>query len=229
MPPKFQSSFIPKGAVVSGTGGHTAPVKKERSILGFIAMVVFALSLLAALLALGYKFYLDYSIKTMAAELDAARGNVEPETVLEITRLNNRLLSTEGLINQHVVLSPLLSLLEASTVRTVRFTDFSFNMNNKELKIALKGEASSYSNLAAQAEILKESKSFINPVFSDLALDERGNVRFSFNADINPDLVSYRKVVELTAPIIEEVEAPVETATSTPVSLESGTTTPQGN
>src|SRR3989344_2155600 len=104
MEPKFQSSFIPKGPVVSNVGIPSAKVGKERSLLAFVSIVIFTLSVLAAVLVFGYRLYLNYSIAGMVSDLENARASLEPETVTELTRLNDRLLSTEELINSHIVL-----------------------------------------------------------------------------------------------------------------------------
>ncbi|OHB05333.1 MAG: hypothetical protein A3A26_01970 [Candidatus Zambryskibacteria bacterium RIFCSPLOWO2_01_FULL_47_14] len=199
MPPKFESSFIPKGPTFSaGTNfGVPAPARKgERTLLGFIAIILFILSVVAAAGVLGYKFYLNYSIKNMEQALEAGRASLQTETVVEITRLNNRLLSAEALIDGHTVLSPVFRFLDSATLKDVRLTDFFYNALTAEPRVIIKGEARSYTALAQQAEFLKESDLFENPIFGDLRLDDEGNVEFSFEAEAAAGLLSYRREME---------------------------------
>jgi hypothetical protein len=226
MEPKFQSSFIPKGPTASNVSSSGAPIRKTKSILGLIAMVAFSLSVLGALGVLGYKFYLNYSIKAMAVELEAGKASIEEETVKEIMRLNNRILATGELIDQHLILTPLFNFLEASTLRSVRFSEFRYSAEGEQLKLMMKGEARGYSALALQAELFKRSKNFINPVFSDLSLDERGNVTFSITTGVDQSFLSYGREVERLNAASQPIIAPVTTtpASTTPVTA---TTTPR--
>lgn len=224
MEPKFQSSFIPKGPTASSGVMPGAPVRKERNILSFVAMVIFILSVVAAVGVFGYKFYLSYSIKSMATELEARKANLEQETVDEIRRLNNRILATEDLLESHIALSPLFGLLESSTLSNVRFTNFDYRTSERGFEVLLQGEARGYAVLALQADLLNKNKNFINPVFSDLSLDDEGNVVFSFRAHVSPTLLSYKRGIESSENLSAPLTQPVATSTSTTPSA--GTTTP---
>lgn len=220
MEPKFQSSFIPKGPTASAGAMPGAPVRRERSILSFVANIIFALSVIAAVGVFGYKFYLNYSIESMAAELEAGKANLEQETVDEIRRLNNRILATEDLLDGHLVLTPLFNFLEASTLRNVRFTEFDYISNEKGLEVIMKGESRGYSALALQAEIFQKNKDFLNPLFSDLTLDDEGNVVFTFRSQVSSTMLSYERELERTGQ--PEIVAPAPSATSTATSTPSG-------
>src|SRR5690606_6243391 len=137
-----------------------------------------------------------YSLDNMAIELEAKRAEIEEETVAEILRRNNRLISAGSLINSHTALSPFFAFLEASTLGSVRFSDFHFEFVERAPLVSMRGEAESYSALALQADVLNKSSNFRNPVFSNIALDESGNVTFSFEAELDPALISYRRAVE---------------------------------
>jgi hypothetical protein len=78
----------------------------------------------------------------------------------------------------------------------VRYTDFSYNTSNKGLELMLKGEARGYTALAAAAEVFNENKAFQEPSFSDLRLDEKGNVVFTLSLRVDPTFLSYKKLVE---------------------------------
>lgn len=220
MEPKFQSSFIPKGPIASSASPTSPKIKRPTSILGLVSTVIFSLSVLSAVFVFGYKFYLEYSIKAMAAELEAAKASIEEETVKEIVRLNNRILATESLIDSHMVLSPLLFYLEASTLRNVRFTGFAYSLKEGQPVLIMKGEARGYAALAQQAEVFKRNNDFKNPIFSDLSLDDKGNVVFQFTTEINRNFLSYSREVE-RLPATNNQRPPTNTATTT-----GATTTP---
>lgn len=218
MPPKFQSSFIPKGPIASSPGISAAPKRGEKSLLSFLALIIFSLSIVAAVGAFGYKLYLNYSIKNMTAELETERAQMDQESLDEIKRLNNRMVAASELINRHVAMTPLFRFLESSTLQDVRFTEFAYDVDdNNALKLIMRGEAVSYAALALQAETFNQSKDLKNPVFSDLSLDESGNVAFTFQADVEQGFLSYRKEVE-------RMQANITTAPATTTSATASTT-----
>ena len=217
MEPKFQSSFIPKGPIVSNVPG--APIgrrtRQEKSLFYILASTVFIMSVLSASGVFGYKFYLKYSIDKMGADLEDARMTLQPEVIRELTRLDNRLLSSQKLLARHQILSPLFEFFEVSTPKTVRFKDFSYTKTPQGLELKIIGEARGYAALALQADIFDKSQYFKTPIFSDLSLNEKGDVNFSFKAMLDPTLVSYeRKVEKLGTPSIMLTE-PTSTSTAT--------------
>ena len=159
-------------------------------------MLIFSASVLLALGVFGYQLYLGYSIKSMALGLESARAALEPETVNELTNLNKRIISTEELISLHWTLSPLFDFLEKNTLKAVRFETFKYALTQRGLEVEMKGEARGYSALALQAEAFNQSELMEGPVFSDLNLDDEGNVVFSVSAGINQGLLSYRRQAE---------------------------------
>ena len=216
MEPKFQSSFIPKGPISSTI--PSAPMGRktqEKSLFSFLAWIIFNISVVLALGMFGYKFYLKYSIDQMGVDLENARATLQSEVINELTRLDNRITSSRELILAHQSLSPLFAFLEVSTPRTVRFSDFRYSMTQQGLELSMVGEARGYAALALQAEIFDKSPYFKDSIFSDLRLNTKGDVTFSFKAIVDPSLVSYgREVERLGAPV--PTPSATSTATSTP-------------
>src|SRR3989344_4992453 len=201
MEPKFQSSFIPKGPLASSVASPIPGQKtKGRGLLAFLALVTFIISVVLALGMFGYKFYLKYHIDEMGTALEEARATLQPETIRELTRLDDRIISTKELVSKHRALTPLFEFLEISTSRTVRFNSFSYSTTDRGLELDMKGEARGYAALAFQADIFNKSKYFKDPIFSDLNLNEKGSVVFSFTAVVDPSLVLYKQQAESTPP-----------------------------
>ena len=197
MEPKFQSSFIPKGPLASSAKDPFSRQKtKERSLPAYLASIIFITSIVLALGMFGYKFYLKYRIDKMGVALEETRATLQPETIRELTRLDNRIISTKELVSKHRALTPLFEFLEISTSRTVRFNSFSYSTTDRGLELDMKGEARGYAALAFQADIFNKSKYFKDPIFSNLNLNEKGSVTFSFKATVDPSLVLYKGRVE---------------------------------
>lgn len=228
MEPKFQSSFIPKGPLVStGTATRTSR-EASRSILGTLAVFIFTLAILLSVGVFGYEFYLKANISKMTDNLATAKKSLQPETIKKIADLDSRIISTKDLLENHIVLSPLFDYLENSTLKSVRFTQFGYVTTEKGLELTMRGQARGYSAVASQSEIFNNSKYFKEPIFADLDLDDKGNVTFSFKAKIDPSIVSYRGdvdkrgVVQTVVPV-----APVATTTAATSTPRSATSTPQ--
>lgn len=193
MEPKFQSSFIPKGPV-SPSGNFNAP--KSKSLVSTIAVFIFALSIVMAIGVFGYERYLLARIGTMGSDLETARTTIKPEVIKDLSRMDARITSTATLLKKHTALSSLFKFIEANTLRNVRFTEFSYGTTDKGIILSMKGEARGYSAVALQSEMFNRSPYIKTPVFSDLDLDTKGNVTFSFQATLDPLLISYEKSIE---------------------------------
>lgn len=196
MEPKFQSSFIPKGPVSVSHEQLANKPKKKGDLLSTLSATLFVISVLFAIGTFGYNFWLDYSIRNMDAELDRIRATISPETVEEIIRLDNRLISTKELLDKHIALSPVFEFLESSTPSSVRFNGLEYSLTDKGHEIRLFGEATSYASLALESDVINRSDDFRNTVFSDLNLNQQGNVAFSLSAVLGPEILSYDRVAE---------------------------------
>lgn len=227
MEPKFQSSFIPKGPIA--TSSSIARVQTgQKSILGFIATIIFVMAIIAAALVFGYNKYLSYQIGQMGSDLEAARANIEPEAIQELVRLDGRINSTNALLSKHTTLTPLLELLEDYTVSSLRFTSFTLLPTDDGLRLSMEGEARNYSTIAQQEEVFSSRTLLKDQNFSELALDDVGNVTFTFTAIIDPSLISYQRSIESSPlPPAVSTTSPVSAgASATSSSRSTATSTP---
>jgi hypothetical protein len=197
--PKFQSSFIPKGPVSSGGTLPAAGKGRQRDFVSTVAGLVFTLSLITAVGVFLYTFYLNYSIARMGEELESARASLSVSTINEILRLDARIVSTDELLKKHRVLSSVFDFLESSTPKSVRFTEFSYETTKDGPQLILRGEAESYAALALEADIIGKSQNLENPVFSELELDDKGNVAFLVKAVPSSQTLLYQSLVERSA------------------------------
>ncbi len=199
MEPKFQSSFIPKGPISSGlsSGGMPVTRRKQTDFFSLVAVAIFTISIVLAGGVFLYKIFLNYSITQMQGQLIEARATLQPEVVNELIRLSSRIVSTESLVKSHKVTSPIFDWLEVSTPKTVSYTSFDFTTTNKGLELTIQGQARGYAALAAVADVINKATTyFTTPIFSDLRLDEKGNVIFTFRALVQPSALTYERVVK---------------------------------
>ncbi len=221
MDPKLQSTFIPKGAAPHSIGTGIYVNRKESvgpSIIGLLSLIIFVVAVLAAGGVFGYKEYLVHDIGSMGDQLTAAKANINPDQIKQITDLNTRIISTKKILLGHTVISPLFSLLETSTVKEVAFTEFHYtNPGSGMIGVTLAGLAKGYDVVALQSNVFSGNSAIKNPVFSDLKLNDKGQVAFTFNASIDPNLVSFQKIIQGQAPV-------GGASTSTPAATQATTT-----
>jgi hypothetical protein len=57
------------------------------------------------------------------------------------------------------------------------------------------GLAVGYSSVALQSDLFAKNKNLIDPVFSNLVLDEKGNVIFDLEFSVDPSFVDYKQML----------------------------------
>jgi hypothetical protein len=197
MEPNFKTSFIPKKPMVEE---RAAPARS----IGIFTIISFFI-LFAVLLATGglffYKGVLAKNIKDMQVQLNVAKNRFEPSKITELKMLDKRLRASTEILSKHIAISPVFEALSAITMKNVRYTNFSYTLGaekDAKVKIQLKGVAVGYRSVALQSELFAtkdEGKNFIEPVFSGLALDDKGNVIFNLEFSVDPSFVDYRQMI----------------------------------
>lgn len=192
MAEQFQTSFIPKKTFDVGPVPKAA-ASSVSGVISFIAVILLVLSVVSAAGVFLYERFLLTSIKNKEETLERAKSAFEPELIRELSRIDAKFTIGEQLLDSHVAPSGLLDLLEDVTLETVRFTGFSYLSDSEGLRMTLQGEARSFASVALQSDELGRNRSLRETAFTDLTLDERGNVQFTVSAIIDPALVSYRE------------------------------------
>ncbi|MDQ3076956.1 MAG: hypothetical protein M3Q63_02825 [bacterium] len=211
MDPKFQTTFIPKKPLIQTTNNrppHTI------NFFTLISLIIFITTVILAVGVWGYQKYLTKNITTLETTLNTELEKFEPSLVADLGRLDTRLKSAKSLLNQHIALSSLFDFLSKVTLPTVRFSSFRYAINGQKITLTMSGQARSFSSVALQASELQQEKNLNyiqNPLFSNLNLDEAGNVNFDFTGTVDSSKILYRNY-------INNVEVPsTVVATSTSV------------
>ena len=181
-------------------------VVSTRSV-GFFTIVSFFI-LFSVLLATGgiffYKGILAKNIIQMENDLNLAKNRFEPSKITELQLLDKRLRASTEILSKHIAITPIFEALSSITMKTVRYTKFSYIFGNEKdlqnLKVIIKmsGVAVGYRSVALQSDLFTtkdEGKSFIDPVFSNLTLDDKGNVLFDLEFSVDPSFVDYKQTI----------------------------------
>lgn len=194
MEQNFQTSFIPKKMIVKER------VEMPRSV-GF-STIVSIFILFATVIGTGglffYKTVLQKNISSMEQDLKEASNRFEPAKIAVLQDLDNRLTAANDILSKHVVVSPIFQALQDITLKTVRFTKFSYTLptdGSGKVSVSMAGVAIGYRSVALQADLFAKNKNLIDPVFSNLQLDDKGNVNFDLNFSVDARFVNYKQLV----------------------------------
>ncbi len=206
MADQFQTSFIPK---------KTAETEPRESFSGaglslFIGILTLVISVVLTGGVYGYDAYLKGAVQRKEEQLQQQREAFAPELIREMARLSDKIAAAEGLLNKHVAVSEIFELLQQTTLKTVRFTSFTFNNTDRGIQVALQGEGLSFTSVALQADEFSRNPNLSGTIFSGFALNNFGNVTFSASTVVNPNLISYSKGMERRGSAsVQEIYNPV--------------------
>lgn len=193
METKFQTSFIPKQPVTSEAPHHTSAA----SLFFLFSFIIFMASLASAGGVFIYSEIIKKNINDGKNQLTLNRNAFDPNTISQITRLNDRINAADFLLKKHKSVSTLFLVLSNATLKNVRFSDFNYAGAEDKIVLSMRGQATSYETVALQAKEFTNpnlKNVFRSPLFGDLTLDAQGNVAFSFATNIDPLLVDYYKL-----------------------------------
>ena len=228
MDEKFRSSFIPKQPLVGQESGSLRYSKRRGESSGpfmSLSVLAFVFSILIFGGVWGYTLLVEREIEDMEVRLEEQRQQFQPAEIAEYKRFDDRLGVAANILNNHIALSEIFSLLEEATLPSVRYTSFDFSKDaiaateteidgeivqtqaSERLSVALEGEAGTFEDIALQVEEFKKNRFIRNSTFSTFQLNETGMIGFTIQATLDPSLVGYvaaiNRVPEVT--IEEEV------------------------
>ena len=191
MDPKFRSSFIPKKSIVT----KISKPKRYHSfnILTFVSTVIFVVSLVVAGGVFVYGRLIEDSIDRKGIELSNVLQTIDLELIEEFKALDKKLRTAEELLSRHTAMTLFFDFLESSTLQNVQYNDFNYILDpDGTININMEGVARSFNSVTLQSDIFRDSDIILDPVFSNLKLDELGNVLFNITAKVDPSFVLYR-------------------------------------
>ncbi|MFA5932305.1 MAG: hypothetical protein WC793_02920 [Candidatus Paceibacterota bacterium] len=194
MEQNFQTSFIPKKPILKESTTSARPVS--------IFLIVSLFVLFTVLLATGglyfYKSVVVKNIAGMDKTLSLARNRFEPKKITELQTFDKRLHASSEILAKHITVTPIFNALEQITMKSVRFTKFSYDLGTEDkpsISIKMSGVAIGYRSIALQSDLFAKNKNLIDPVFSNLVLDNSGNVIFDLDFSVDPAFVNYKQTL----------------------------------
>ncbi|MBI2515090.1 PilN domain-containing protein [Candidatus Wolfebacteria bacterium] len=124
-------------------------------LLVFTALAFVILILVYAGMSFGYAPYLNSEIKKLDQKLADLNSQLESDQPKALMSLYSELLGVQGLLESHPLASKFFDFLEKSTDSRVYFTNLSFSVEEKSIK--LEGIASDHNSLVRQIEIFRRS------------------------------------------------------------------------
>lgn len=193
----FQTSFIPKKPILEDRAVAPRPI----SLFNIVSIFILFTMLVVTGGLFFYRTIVRKQITDMQASLNAAKHRFEPAKIAQLQVLDKRLKASTEILAKHVALTPIFTALERITMKSVRFTKFSYAVSDADQKILVKmnGQAVGYRSVALQSDLFAKNKYLIDPIFSNLSLDDKGNVLFELNFSVDPTLVDYQQMLKTLA------------------------------
>ncbi|OGI66241.1 hypothetical protein A3A95_02110 [Candidatus Nomurabacteria bacterium RIFCSPLOWO2_01_FULL_39_18] len=208
MEPNFQTSFIPKKSII------TERVPAGRPVNFFVIISIFILFCVVVATGVLY-FYKGIKVRNIAEmenNLNIAKNRFEPAKITELQTLGRRLNASTEILSKHIAVTPIFKELQKITMKTIRYTQFNYDFTKEEnpkILVKMNGVGVGYRSVALQADLFN-NKNFIDPIFSNLKLDEKGNVLFDLEFSVDPSFVDYKKTL-LVEEGGEKVDSPIPT------------------
>lgn len=205
-----KSTFIPRQPVSVSRSNSSLYRKEPVNLLLVIVEIVFVLLLVSTLGLFGYNYFTEKNNAEIESAAQDTVNQFDESLTKDLAALNSRISFAKNVIESHVSTSLFFERLEELQLSSVSFGALTFSGTPEEgFTVTSGGEALSYSSLAFQSQVFKDSDVFINPKFSNLSLNEVGRIGFTFTSDVAPGVVSYKSLFE------EDLQADESSATST--------------
>ena len=186
---EVQTSFIPKKPLAEAR----VPRASSSGLFILLSVAIFVIALLVSGGAYLYRGYLDKKDSATRAALNAQGPGFEESLIDTLTELDMRLSVSKQILSRHIAISPIFSALEGLTLKSIRFTKFTYTLSadTGNVDVKMSGQAKNYTSIALQLDKFAENKNIKNPIFSNFSLDDKGNVNFDLVFSVDPSLISY--------------------------------------
>jgi hypothetical protein len=205
MEPIVSTSFIPKRPVSAEPSSPTHPGVAV-GLLSFITIIVIIGTGVAFAGVYFYQQSLDAQKVQLQSALTKAQNGLGTSFVSDMKRLSLRITGVKTLIQNHVVVSPIFAALQATTLQTVQYKNFTYafttdtGTNAKLVQVTITGVAKNYATLALQSDAYGRSPIIRNPVFSDLTVEDKTQrITFKLLFTVSPTDLSYTTFINTMA------------------------------
>lgn len=208
MDDKFRSSFIPKQPLGEHEGTSSRQSRSTSRSRGSGPLMTASITFLfMSLLAFGGIHLWDFLVKKRISEKDEKLKELEREIgsmdIDKYKNLDNRIKIAKERISNHRVTYPIFSVLNETTLPTVQYESFSFEVatpdpnaqatsSSSNYKITLRGLADTFETISLQSRLYKTNPNVRKATFHSFGLDEQtGLSSFEINLEVEPKLLSF--------------------------------------
>lgn len=191
---KYTTSFIPKKQVYEKKTSYNK--KKGPGVLTMIGMIMFLASIALTAGVYLWKLQVESIIDAQIAELRKARDEFDPDTIAAATRLNERIIAVQKILDTHRAPSVLLGLLEQITLQTVQFESLDYDtQEDGMIKVMGDGLATRFESVVLQSDEFGNTGVFRDVLFSEVQSGEEEGEPVTFTVDsfLEPNSVLYTK------------------------------------
>ena len=137
---------------------QTVSTKHSFGLVLVGSIIVFLSVAVASGIVYFYKDTLVKNVTKMKSDLSSAKGRFEPEMIAKLKLLDGRLQSSNEVLSNHTVISPIFKALESLTLKTIRYTKFGYDLVGNKVSVKMSGQAIGYRSVALQADLFSKNK-----------------------------------------------------------------------
>ena len=182
----INASFIPKGDIKSKQRRQKAPLATNIFLL--IGIIIFLVSLLASLGVFLWSQQLAAANSKSLEELQKNKDNFALSSVENFINLNNRIDAATIILDNHVNVSEIFTILEDDTLKEIYLSDFSFETQGSEVKVAARGYAPTYAHVAIQADRYGENTTIQDLLLTGVNQSREGGIQFDLSFAVSKDI-----------------------------------------
>jgi hypothetical protein len=215
MDPTFNSSFIPKRSLQTGTGGKGGgKYVKRRSLYGpgfFVSALLFATSLIVAFGMFAAIEVIDLRINDNLVKAENMQQEMDPSEIARWKRTTLRLTEAQKIVENHQAVTGLLREIESNTLKNVQYIEFAYdatkgatrntsraNINNENtlISLTLSGKTQDLAHVAVQGDQYRNhvENYFFNTHVSDIEQID-GYVNFEMYTGVDARVVLFSRVI----------------------------------
>jgi hypothetical protein len=222
MEPTIPTSFIPKRPIEPGAPSANLEHPPRRGITSLVSFLIIVIVVGMVIGSYFYEASLQTQVNAAQAALVNARDGIGTDFVSDMKRLDDRISTVKTLLDEHIVVTPIFKALQATTLRSVQYTDFTYSLNSEDeegatdVAVTLSGITKAYATLALQSDAFLGSTLIKNPVFSELELDDTTkNIKFKLKFTVDASALSYERfIATLSAPVVPTSSATDQSASA---------------
>ncbi len=212
LPPTIPTSFVPHSP--------TAAAQRYRfdfiGAFGFLAYFILFIVVAMAIGVFVYGTILTSTLESKDTELATANENTNKPQAESFVRLNDRLNSSQALLDKHVAFSSFFTTLGNLLPLTIRFSSMHLGIaDGTKITLEGTGTAKSFNALAAASFDFAADGRIKDAIFSHIVVNKDNSVSFSLSAVIDPKLTTFTAAM-LTAAPVQAPPASSATSTTTP-------------